>query len=270
MAGHQGSINILVSRQGIYSYEVEVWHDELGKHRKIKASNTYLAENAAAVQLQEWAEMWQRKQDMQSNRESREELKRIAAEETETAKSQQETIANTLRHALNRNSALDWEEIKDKSPFPMPPPRRPANPSRPPLVPIPNKPSQLDSRYQPALGFLDKMIASRREQKVAVLDALYNADLQAWEKRRRQIMDDNAAAEQAYQQQLHGIEQEYARYKQAWEVERNTFLMRQREQHAAVDAQKMQYLSGDPACIAGYCERALASSDYPNYFPERD
>jgi restriction system protein len=269
------SLRRVVSSRGLVSYEIELSHDGLHKHRVIKGNDPEFVQRKAVVQLEEWKEQWAKKRALQARssearlkRELHEEKKQIASERTKEAQDILECLRNTLRHTLNYNDAIDWEKLKDFSTFPIRMPTKPTFPPQPEPAPIPKEPLLSDPRYQPQLGFTDKLFASRREQKVANAAALYQLDHQSWWQQNQAIVSANITKQKEYEALVQRIEEDYNRTVRDWELEVTTFLETQREQNSAVDRQKDNYLAGSSDAILAYCDMVLSDSDYPDFFPQ--
>lgn len=66
MAARRGQLNKYYSSRGIVSYEIELAHDGLHKHRIIKGNDPFFVQRKAEVQLAEWEDQWRRKRAAQS------------------------------------------------------------------------------------------------------------------------------------------------------------------------------------------------------------
>lgn len=53
-------------------YSVEIEHKGLHKYRVIKGNDRYVVEQKAYVQLKEWDEMWEKKQEVERKKRERE------------------------------------------------------------------------------------------------------------------------------------------------------------------------------------------------------
>jgi restriction system protein len=275
MSVNYNSLRRVISSRGLVSYEIELSHDELHKHRLIKGNDPEFVQRKADVQLEEWKEQWAKKRELQARsseaklkRELYEEKKQIAFQRTKEAQDILECLRNTLRHTLNYNDAIDWEKLKDFSTFPIQKPTKPTFPPRPEPAPTPREPLPSDPRYQPQLGFTDKLFASRRAKKVANAAALYQLDHQSWWQQKQAIVSANITKQKEYEALVQRIEEDYNRTIRDWELQVTTFVQKQQEQNSAVDRQKDNYLSGSPDAILAYCDMVLSDSDYQDFFPQ--
>ena len=275
MSVQYSSLRRAVSSRGLVSYEMELSHDGLHKHRVIKGNDPEFVQRKAEAQLEEWKEQWAKKQALQARsseaklkRELHEEKKQIASQRTKEAQDILESLRNTLHHTLSYNDAIDWEKLKDFSTFPIRKPTKPNLPPRPEPTSIPREPLPSDPLYQPQLGFTDKLFASRKEQKMANAAALYQRDHQSWWQQKQAIVSANTAKQKEYETFVQNIEEDYKRAVRDWELQVTTFLQKQQAQNAAVDRQKDNYLTGSPDAILAYCDMVLSDSDYQEFFPQ--
>ena len=196
METRMGPMRESYNSRGIPSYSMELWHDGLKKHRLIKGSEYAVVLRKAEIQRSEWASQWDQLTVRVKDRSNKENKKKLASDKTEEAQQNLETLTKILSRTLSINDAIDWEKLKDHSEFHEPPPSEPK--PIPPLRPAsaPREPQLADSKYVPTLGFLDKLIGSRRMARVAECQAAFRLDHSAWEAQARAIELKNEAAEQ--------------------------------------------------------------------------
>lgn len=245
--------------------------------------------------------------------------KQEAAECDAAAKSLLNTIKNTLNHTLDVNDAVDWEQFKDRSVFGEPAPKLELPPSpqhvslpptpTPEIAPMkptpstkPDQPKKDAVKYQPALGFMDKLFSSHKARKEAEAKALYQQDYDKWVANCKMIDEQNAVAVSKWEDLQKTIEAKNLAARSNWErsVERtqkenqdrhayweqtceksrachtekmklwghrkDVFYERQRETNAAIDQNRENYLAGDPGAILDYCDTVLSNSQYPDFF----
>jgi restriction system protein len=275
MSAHCSPLRTVYNSRGWASYEIELSHDGLHKHHIIKGNDPDFVQRKAAVQLADWQEQWSRRlavQDRlnQTNQKKRiqDEQKLFAAERSREAQEIIESLRNTLNHTLDRDDTIDWDRLKDSSPFPKPKPTKPKLPQPPTPIAIPQEPLKTDPRYQLQLGLLDKLFASRREQKLSDAAHLFNREHQQWEQYKHSTILANEEQQRQYEQLVRDAEESYRNQLKSWEKEQAEFLKKQEEQNAAVDQQKEWYLSGSPDAIAAYCDMVLSNSEYPDFLPQ--
>src|SRR5262249_23568943 len=142
------------------------------------------------------------------NQKERQEVqKRLASESTTVAQQELQRLSNILRQTLTVNDAIDWETLKDTSPFPESKPAKPQSPVKPPPLSLPPEPRRSDEKYQPKLGLLDKLISARRERIFNTCREKFEADYRGWQHRVQTITAENAAAEQQFTAMLQEAEQ---------------------------------------------------------------
>lgn len=282
MPAQHGQIQRVISSRGLVSYEIVVWHDELGKHRTIKANDANLLSRMAETQLAQWQHYYLTQQQKAAARNAaeqtrlareekklyQEEQKLSALQQTQDAAQALKEVENTLLHTLDHHDAIDWESIKDRSPFPKPCPAKPSPPPRPTPIATPTEPKETDDAYQPQIGFMDKIVTSRRALKTAEARSRFERDHAAWQENKRQTAEKNAALEGSYRQTLAAADAAHAQQLLAWEAERDAFLLEQQEQNRAIDQQQAAYLAGDAQVVLGYCDMVLSNSKYPNFMPQ--
>ncbi len=232
-------------------WQIEIQHPGLNKYRHIRGKNRSVVEQKAAAQQAAWDEMWR----MRLEKEERTLSKQINLEEaklrTLEAVKTIEELKNILQHTLGFDDTINWEALKSKDTFKKQKPKLP-RPQEIPQAPTRNAP-----QYHSKLGILDKLISSRKENKIKRAQELYEADCQRWKEQKEEILRKNAESEEKYLKQL-----------QLWQTEEQEFLAKQNETNEAIEKRKEQYLSKDPDAIFDYCELVLSNSKYPDYFPK--
>ena len=202
--------------------------------------------------------MWEKKQEQLIRKRQREleaeekqQKKELAEKLTMEAIEQLENIKNTLLHTLGINDKIDWEELKDKSVFSVPEPKKPFE------IPIPNEPSRDDPIYQPKFGFLDKLIPSKGQKKIDEAENRFKADLKYWESQKNDIIKTNLELKQSYENEL-----------AKWNEEKNKFIEEQMNNNKKVDEFRENYYKGLSSAIVEYCDLVLSKSIYPDTFPQ--
>jgi hypothetical protein len=177
----------------------EVVHVGLNKRRVITGKDPDLVALKAAQQAQVWEEEWSRKQareeeqvrtkhiaeqqrqaklnQKEREREEREAKKQKALDLTANAQQRLDHFRLTLSRGLIGACPLDWATLKDTTPFPFFRPTKPEEPTPPKRQPPPPPPPRPDPGPEPQfkqpalhdlkLGILDKVIGSRRQQRIA-------------------------------------------------------------------------------------------------------
>ncbi len=251
MKTRHGQLSVEYSPRGIPTYSLELWHDGLKKHRLIRGVSESLVKLKASLQIEAWDDRWaavdaheQERSQKAAGRRQQEEKKALAAKQTAEAQQELDELSSLLKAALSvdlvggvlvlREDAINWENLKDKTPFPE---KEPALPS------LPRGPIGLDSKYVPALSILDKLIPSRKKRLIAEKKALFESDHGAWQER------------------VDAIKQNHKRQVAEWSVRRDEYIANQ-------DAKRAAYESQNPEAIIEYCDFFLSNSRYPSYFPQ--
>ena len=78
-----------------------------------------------------------------------------AINRTNEAEERLAEVENILHTALDVNSVVDWEVLKNKEAFNIP---YPAKPDDPKLTQLPSEPNKSDLEFQPKLNFFTNMV----------------------------------------------------------------------------------------------------------------
>ncbi len=239
-------------------YQIEITHEGLGAYRHIRGSNNLVVMRKAQAQQRAWEERWQKQQEREAitnerlaRREQLEEGREEAKERREEAALALSAIGQTLKSALDRNAALDWESLKDHSKFPTPEPDRPVPES------APMEPHFTQARYRASFGLLDRLVRSRRERRLAESRKIFDDDHTMWKLSSEEITMLNEARLRAYESYLEG-----------WKEEKAIFLEKQAASNAEVDGRREAYFEKSSAALIDYCDAVLAGSPYPDTFPK--
>ncbi|BBP81137.1 restriction endonuclease [Pseudomonas sp. Pc102] len=270
-----GTLYEKVSPRGISSYSLELWHDGLNKHRMIRGESVAIVKMKASLQVDEWDQRWQvleerrrQKADKSASRLQQEENKALAAEQTLEAQRELEALARILRATMDVDDTLDWDSLKDRTPFPEARPVLGRQPPEPKMAPLPPEPNQKDPKYNPPLGILEWLIPSRKARlKEAAAYALAE-DQKKWTQLVGIARSSFATALQSHEQAVAESKRNYDQSVKEWDDRRNSYNTAKLEEHSEVDAKRASYEAGDPEAIIEYCDLVLSSSEYPAYFPQ--
>lgn len=234
-------------------WEIEVWHDGLNKYRVIRGKDKYVVEQKANAQRAVWDEMWERrleKEQRLSEKEQRTKDKQskieLAEEKTREAKEDIEKIENILRHVLDKDYKIDKEILTKEIKF------HKQKPPLPKLLDIPKPPDKNARYYQPKIGFWDKIILSREQEKIAYAENVFKSDYDCWLKENEEIVSKNKKLEKQYQDRL-----------STWEAEEREYVATQKKKNAIYK----QYFDKQPSAVIPYYEVVLSDSEYPHDFP---
>ena len=143
-------------------YSKVVKHRGLNRSKVITGSNPLIVDEKARVQAEVWEEEWRRRQASERERNgkrkaadadrasklaakeaealAKQRAKEAAEERTRDAQALLEATGSLLRDAVGVSHVLRWEDLKDKTPFPKPPPAAPQTPPPPAAPPKPPSP----------------------------------------------------------------------------------------------------------------------------------
>ena len=270
-----GQLLVSYSARGIPSYTIDLWHDGLKKHRLIRCNDESIAKRKAQLQIEEWADRWmvvdsrtKERFHRAAGKQQQEERKSQAAEQTAEAQQALEVLSSLLRATLSIDCKLDWESLKDKSPFLEPKPRKPQASKPPTSAPLPREPKPLDSRYLPKLGLLDKIISSRKDRLFLEKKMLFAADHDDWCTEISNSERTHSIALRAHEKMIGEQALAHEEQIEAWAARKNAFLAEQSAASAVIDAQRTAYEAKDAHAISKYCDLVLSMSSYPADFPQ--
>lgn len=249
MKAQVGPLKVSHSSRGIASYSLEVRHSGLNKYRQVTGRESDVVLQKAQAVAEQWNSQWATVKARADKKQYVERQKAAAQRRTAEAQGALEDLEATLRSGLSVKP-FDWEHEKSRAPFAEAEPRAPRKPSHPP------EPSSDSPRFQPKIGFWDRLIPSRAATKrdEAALGFKWAHD--AW---LRQLSHD----EDRHRLALERHERELG----PWKGRRDEFLRTQQDENAAIDDLRRLYRAKDPLAVESYCERVLAASIYPAWMP---
>lgn len=248
-------LEVWYNSRGNPTFRIELWHDGLKKHRVIRGPEKHVVLQKARLQREEWDDRWARMYARASMAQRKEERKALAEQLTANAQAALDALNRILQDTLSVNDAIDWDSLKDFSPYPIPKPQRVDPASVEGLKPPPKEPTP--DRYKPRITLLDRLIPSRRERKVREANERFHQAHRQWEQARGE-----------YERALAALEEQYLADIEAWELLKREYEDNQRTANGAVDQQRERYLRGDPDAIVDYCDLVLSRSNYPDFFPK--
>lgn len=262
------ALQVTYSVRGIPSYSIEMWHDELKKHRLVRGPDARIVKKKAELQVVEWDEKWIDLQNRKSHWEKKEARKLEAQFRSVEAKKELERLGLIIHQTLLVDDAIDWDKLKETSPFPEPKPSLSPPPSKPTSLIAPKEPKETDSRYKPKFGILDHLIPSRKEKVVARYTTRFKADHSEWEEEKSEIDETNAKHEKEYQSLLQHAALEYKKSLEQWELDFQQYKNEQAAANIALDALRNSYMDKKSDSIVEYSSMVLLASEYPDYFPK--
>lgn len=262
-------------------YEIEVTHGGLNKYRHIRGSDKYIVEQKARMLKAQWDDEWFRKQEKEQQQHSKQqqnqqnlrekerllqakEERRLDAEQrTQEAQASLQQLQETILHKLN----IDWEQLKDSSPYSKTKPVKPSQPTLT-LLPLPSEPNPNDTDYLPKLNWLCYLSKSKKTARIEMAQQLYQQAYQDWLTTRQHIETQNIKKQDRHRQDLQKLEQNYRDTLSDYETDKAFFKAEQQNNNRLIDQQKALYLTGDSGAVIDYCEMVLANSSYPDGFPQ--
>lgn len=232
-------------------YEVEIRHEGLGAYRHIRGSDQQVVMQKAQAQQRVWDERWKRNQDKEATLNQKLAKKELAQARTSAAFAALSKIETTLTSALTVDPTLDWESMKDRSPYSIP------RPDPAPHEPLPREPRINDSDFEPRLSLLDRLSSSRRAQRTKEAIARFEEAHTRWKVACEGISRVNRQRDDEHQRQLN-----------TWEKKKMSFLEAQAENHRLVENRRELYSAKSSDAIVEYCDSVLSKSEYPDSFPQ--
>lgn len=259
----------------LLSYSVEIWHDQLKKHRLIRGETQSIVKLKANLQIAEWEERWaalnskeQERTKKAAGKQQQEQRKAVAMDRTTEAEQELNNLASILKATLSVDDTVDWDSLKDKSPYPEKKPQ-PTFSQKAPLLPnLDAEPSITAEKYKPKLSFLDKLITSRKDRLTAEKKELFRQDHCAWQAQVFATQSAHRQSIEAYDKAIAVAHQEHEALVAAWSLRRADYFGRLASEHAEIDSKRQAYEEGVPAAIIEYCDLVLSASNYPDYFPQ--
>jgi restriction system protein len=262
-----GRIKETYGARGSVRFSVEVTHEGLNKHRVIQGTDLQIVRSKMAHQAAEWNELWAKKSAVKEQMTTAERKREQAADRTSEAQLLLETLRRLLVTAVETDAAVNWERLKDRSPFPEPRPEMASIDPPPSPKKLRPAPDQTFGWYQPKLGFLDKLIPSRKRGRTKEAASRFEWDVHEWEEERDRLASEFQTELAAHKSKEAAIRAAHVEAVAAWEKRKSTYHARQLEQHAIIDNLLRRYQAKDPEVIAAYCRTVLENSDYPDCIP---
>lgn len=233
------------------SFWIDVHHEGLHAYRRITGRDKYVVEAKAAAQQAAWDEKWAKMQEREKALYTKEQKKDAAAQRTEKALEALAEIESLLISGVEAKSTFEWEQLKDHSRFAEAVPLEPAK------VDYHAEPLKFESKYGVQLGLLDRIFASRKTNKIAEAQRLYDEDHAKWKASVKAVDAANAKAAAEFDEAT-----------KKWKADRAAFLEAQKMRDEEIDAHRAAYLNTQPEEIVDYCDLVLSGSEYPDNFPK--
>ena len=270
-----GRLEVSYSARGNPTYKLDLWHDGLKKHRLLRGDSQSIVQLKAQMQVEEWQEKWDEVESRRHQRSERatgkqqqEECKTEAADRTADAQQELQSLSSILLATLAVDDKVDWDSLRDKADFPEHKPKPATTPAELLLAALPREPQRTDSKYQPALGFFDKLISSRRARIEGECLSTFKSDVVAWKQEVSDLRRSNSAAAAVREQMLKKLRSAHEREVERWQDKKQAFERSQATANASVDAKRAAYEAGGLEAIVEYMDLVLSASRYPECFPQ--
>ena len=237
-------------------WERRISHSGLKAFRVVRGGDASTVDLIAKLQLDRWEERWQKIQVAAAKRKREEDVakvsfqkKELAPERTREAERQQGALIRLLRDGIEVDCASDWEQLKDRTPFPEPKPDGPEPlPGPPPL----QRGSPLSL---PNLTLLDQLLPRRRSRRVVEAERRYSNAHAQWMVEDQQVREANARNQSEYEKRM-----------KDWLSRRATHATALAGQHSEVESRKLAYEARQPEDLIEYWSHVLLRSEYPEGF----
>ncbi len=255
----------------------EVTHTGLNDFKILTSFDFRELENKVKEHKAKLNEKWNKFNTVKTKEESIKEAELL----TKDALNSLNVIENILQNALNANTAISWEKLKDNSSFVKISPENELSslinvtlkPNVPTPFELPSKPDQ--SNFQPKFSFLDKIIRSKKENKINAANLVFEKSISDWERICKKIDEDNNTLNNEfkievsiYENRIEQIKKKNKADIQIWEKEKADFSVKRDKFNSQVDVFKNSYLAFEPNSIIDYCQMILENSQYPESFPK--
>jgi len=155
-----------------------------------------------------------------------------------------------LQRSLGKLDPIRDNSLKDQTSFSTPRPTAP----EPKMVSQP--PANTDPQFQPKLGFLDRLLSSRRRLRRAEAEEKFRSAHDRW-------TVEKEATEKANSESAAKCKGEV----EAWEEQKRLNADGKAKQHAAIERLHTAYEHKEPDGLIEYWDQVLSRSEYPDSFP---
>jgi restriction system protein len=258
-------------------YNIEIGHTGLSKFRHIVHADEDIVEQKAEAQIAKWDAKWEKQEAASIKAQSKEQRKALAEERSREAA---ETIAgmrSILAATLDVDDTVDWERLKDKIPFSIPPPKKPIlqpAPIKSVQAAFPRQPSLKDPKHEVRKSILLSLFSSLRLAKEKESERVFQADMTRWNEEMASITRTYEMECEAYtatvadwQDKVPKAKSQHRSALARHEGKRKSHLEQQDKHNRQVDKAKELYAAGGAEMIMTYCDLVLRNSSYPEWMP---
>ena len=159
-------------------------------------------------------------------------------------------LEHLLSSVLEEDHTIDWDRLKNRSPYPI------SAPTRRPDEPISKEPNISDPVFRPPLNFLTRLIPPIRDREQANARARFSEARRLWLNAKEQV--ERCNKERA---------KEYVESCALHEAAKTEWLEERDKRNAAIDESRDAYMASQPESTVEYCKMVLSNSSYPDVFP---
>jgi restriction system protein len=232
-------------------YEIDLTHNGLDEIKHLFARDTDILEGKIHNQVVAWEKKWMFIAKSKQ-----------AEEKTERAKNELIRIEEILLHTLSINNAVDWNSLKNTTPYKDTPYKhefikfnkkdgRPATINKISLPKVPKKAYFL--RPIPILS----MILGQKNKVLALQEEMYSRAYHEWKEKLPNIVQKNKNREESLKKEL-----------ASWKKREQLYLNKQKLFNNKIDNLNSKYDDRNDEAIEEYCEMVLNNSEYPESFPK--
>ena len=230
----------------ILRYFIDFWHNDLELHKELSAPEIYLLQGKVDALMASWdkkLESYKKRSEIAAGMETADEM-------TIEASARLEALSGILAHTLKVDDRVDWEALKDRSPYTIDP-RFPE--------PEPQRKTTPEPRYQePNIGFWE-ILFGRKGRKLAEAKERYETGRTQWQSEE----DRNASL---FSEQMNEWNTRKVAFEAEYAVRRQQFLDEQAERNAKVDALARGVSTGEPQSVIEHTTLVLEKSNYGDLF----
>ena len=131
-------------------FEIQIWHDGLGKTEIIKSGSWNDLKSKANLRMKQWDEKWKEKIEREQlvlkrkeQAEILEQKKNLASQRSVEARELLGSLERILDHTLSIDKTINWDILISPKKFKLPKPNVPQKPKQPTYQEIPHKPQKV-------------------------------------------------------------------------------------------------------------------------------
>lgn len=270
-----GQIRVSYTKTGLARFSIKVAHLELHKFQDIKGDDAGVVQGRARAKAAEWDAMWAKSVELAARQAARaaaahdaNQKKQLAADRTTEALQAIEHLNGTLAQTLAVDDAIDWDTLKDTSPYPVPTPGKEAPPTAPEKPQAYREPIATDPEFKPRIGIFDWFSGTRRKQRIQEAADAFAQSHQNWTLWMAENERQHQANLEHHDSLLQQQEATHVAAVNAWRRDAETYALQQSEANAAIDQKRDEYMQSDLEAVTDYCLMVLENSVYPECFPK--